>query len=815
MKNAFFKQLLPHVYAVLIMIAMLFTYFYPALQGKTIKQDDIIRHKAMSKELVDFREKYHEEALWTNAMFGGMPAFQISVLYKSNLIHELHAVIIKLFPKGLGLVFLLMFGFYLFLVSLKMNNWISLIFSVAFGFSSYFIISLAAGHNSKLAATAYMALAMSGIIMAYRKNRWLGAALTALLLSLQIGANHPQITYYMLFAVLAYAVLEFISAYKQKQLKRFVVTSAVLLVAGVLSIGPNISRLWSTYEYSKETIRGGKSELTNPDKKQGSGLDIDYAMSWSYGIAETFTLLIPDFYGGASAAPLTKKSETYQTLVQKGVPPKQAENYIKHLPLYWGDQPFTSGPVYVGAVLVFLFVLGFFVVKNNLKWWLLAVAVMGIVFAWGKNFLLLNEPMFDYFPLFNKFRSPSMWLTLTAFAVPVMAALTLHTCITRKEDINPKNLLKAFYITGGITLFFAVLGGSFFDFTAASDNRLAQQGWPVEALIADRQAMMQSAAFKSFVLITIAFGLLWFYLKNKLSSTVLTGVLALLIVGDLWMEDKKYLNKDHFVNAREYKNLFAPDAADQMILADKSLNYRVLNLTANPFTDAMTSYFHKSVGGYHGAKLIRYQDLIERQLSKNNMQVLNMLNTKYFIVPNKQNGQRTAQLNPSALGNAWFVDKITWVNNADEEMEALNDFNPRSEVIIDKRYKEQVQDNITNNGNTIKLTDYKPNHLTYETNVNSENAFAVFSEIYYEGGNKDWKTYIDGQETGHVRVNYVLRGMNIPKGKHTVEFKFIPKSYFDGEKYSLMFSIVIILFVAGGIWWSVKDKTAVTGEEII
>jgi hypothetical protein len=805
MKNINLKTFLPHIYAVLIIITVLFIYFSPVLQGKEIKQDDIIRHKAMSKELVDYREKYNEEALWTNSMFGGMPAFQISVLYKSNLIQYIHKFILKTFPKGMGIIFLLIIGFYLFLVSLKMNNWISLIFSLAFGFSTYFLISLAAGHNSKLTATAYMAVVMVGIVFAYRKNKWLGASLTALALSLQIGVNHPQITYYFLFVILAYAILEFISAYKNKLLKQFFVTSGILIVAGLISIGPNISRLWSTYEYSKETIRGGKSELTSNDKKQGSGLDLDYAMSWSYGIPETFTLLIPDFYGSASAAALDKNSETYKTLVQKGVPPKQAENYIKHLPLYWGDQPFTSGPVYVGAILVFLFVLGLFIVKNNLKWWLLSVTVIGIVFSWGKNFLLINELMFDYFPLFNKFRSPSMWLTLACFAIPVMAALTLQTIFNEKEKINQKAVLNAFYIVGGVTLFFALFGGSLFDFTAASDNNLAQQGWPVDALMADRASMMKTSAFKSFILISIAFALIWFFIKSKLSNNVLITVLALLIIGDLWMEDKKYLNEEHFINKRDYKNLFAPDAADQMILADKSLDYRVLNLTVNPFTDAMTSYFHKSVGGYHGAKLIRYQDLIERQLSKNNMQVLNMLNTKYFIVPNKQSGGRMAQMNPQALGNAWFVNTIKWVDNADEEMASLDNFNPKNEVIIDKRYKEKVNENISLNGSSIKLTDYKPNHLTYKANVTDDNAFAVFSEIYYEGGDKDWKTYIDGKEYEHIRVNYVLRGMNIPKGEHVIEFKFWPRSYFEGEKYSLLFSIIIILVVVAGIWKYKKE----------
>lgn len=536
--------------------------------------------------------------------------------------------------------------------------------------------------------------------------------------------------------------------------------------------------------------------MTVKKETTSGGLDLDYATKWSYGKMETLTLLIPNFYGGASSGELSKKSELYKAFTANGVDQNQAKNIIKQVPLYWGEQQFTSGPTYIGAIICFLFVLGLILIKGKFRTWIIAGTILSVILAWGKHSFGIYELFFDYMPMFNKFRTPAMFLTLTCLTIPLLGIYTVDRIL--KEDFNQKDikaaLLKALYITGGLTLFFALLGSSFFDFTGASDTQLEQQGWPISALQSDRASMLQMSAFRSLFFILTAFGLFWYFLKGKVKKQHVILGLGLLILVDLWMIDKDYLNADNFKTKRNYKQAFLPSQIDQQILQDTDPNYRVLNLATNTFTDAMTSYHHKSVGGYHPAKLIRYQDLIENQISKNNISVLNMLNTKYFIVRDKQN-QPLLRLNPNALGNAWFVQNIQLEANADAEMAALTNFNPATTAIIDQRYSNYIegfnaeQDSSSN----IHLIEYKPNHLTYQTTQNSEQ-FAVFSEIYYEGLGKDWQVFIDGKESEHIRVNYTLRGMRIPSGNHKVEFKFHPATFFVGEKVSLVSSILIIGF---------------------
>lgn len=678
----------------------------------------------------------------------------------------------------------------------------------AFAFSTYFIISMEAGHTGKLRAIGYMAPVMIGIFMTLRGKYLLGGALTTLFLAFSINANHFQITYYMGLMILALLLVEAYYHFKEKDLKSFAINCSVLALAGILAIGPNVSRLWTTYDYSKETMRGGSSELTDYKDSKSGGLEKDYAFSWSYGIMETFTLIIPDFYGGSSTASLDKNSNTAQELKRRGVPARQLESILGGLPLYWGDQPFTSGPVYLGAGIMFLFILSLFVLKGRIKVWLIVCTVFSIVLSWGKNFEVVNDLFFYYFPMYNKFRTPSMILSVASLTIPLAGVLALNKILQTENGIQSymPQIKKAFYVSGGITLFFALLGSAFFSFSGNTDAQLPE-GWPIDALIEDRKDMMTYSALRSFVFISICFGLLWAYSKNKVSQKIFIGALVLSIGVDLWMVDKEYLNESHLVKRRARDDFYKDTQADKVILQDKDPNYRVFNLTVNPFTDAMTSFHHMSIGGYHGAKLIRYQDMIDRHLSKNNNNVLDMLNTRYYIVPNRQTNQVEVKGNPNALGNAWFIDNVLWAKNADEEIELLNDFDPANQVVIDERFRSSLSnDQFENDNSSIELAQYQPNKLIYKANVNDGGQFAVFSEIYYEGTDHDWKSYIDDKPVDHIRVNYILRGMNIPEGQHTIEFKFEPVSYFVGEKISLASSIVVLLLVISGIVYEMRNS---------
>ncbi|GAB4253687.1 MAG: YfhO family protein [Vicingaceae bacterium] len=798
--NAFQDALKKHGISFLIILIAIVLYFYPAFTGKELIQDDITRSMATSKEIRDYREATGEEPLWTNAQFSGMPAYQMNTEYPNNWLINFEKIK-RIFPSQTGLFVVLALGFYFLLITLKIDHRVAIVGTIALTFSTFFIISFAAGHNSKLRAIGYIAPVIAGVLMALNGKKLLGFALTALFFGLSLNANHFQISYYTAILIGIIGLVYLYYSFKEKTVKHLVIRGVILSVALGLAVGPNISRIWTTTAYAKETIRGGKSELTS-DKKQTTGLDWEYAMSWSYSKFESFTLLIPNIMGGSSTGSLDENSETFKALTQRGVPRAQAKQYIEHLPLYFGEQPFTSGPTYVGAIICFLFVLGMFIVKGPIKWWIFWGTLIALILAWGKHFFL-NEYIFNYLPFYNKFRAPSMTLTLVCITMPLMAVLALNEILKNPKNENLKKpLLYAAGITGGLCLLFLMFAGGI-DVVSANDINLEKQGWPVDALQQDRIGLIRSSALKSLVLIIAAFGLIWMFMQDKLKQTTLIAIIGVLIFGDLWVEDKKYLGNDLFKSPRQKNNIYAPTAADNQILQDKDLYYRVYNLSVNPFTDALTSYHHKSIGGYHAVKLQRYQDLIERQLSKNNEKVLNMLNAKYFILPDKQNGGTYAQQNPNALGNAWFVKNIKWVKNADEEMDGLNSFNPKEEVLIDERYKEKVNTKIGANGN-IKLTSYKPNELIYKASVADENVLAVFSEIYYEGGHKDWKSYIDGKEKEHFRVNYLLRGMNIPKGEHEIKFVFHPKSYYDGEKYSLTFSILILLVVIGSIGWELK-----------
>ena len=672
---------------------------------------------------------------------------------------------------------------------------------------------LEAGHNTKSLAIAYIPLVLAGLLYAFRRGSrhlWLGAALFAFGLTMHIRANHLQITYYLLLLVLVFGAVELVYAIKEKALAAFLKTTAVLAVAAILAAGVSFGRLYTTIEYGKYSIRG-KSELkeANSGDKKSAGLDRDYAFGWSYGVGETMTLLIPNFYGGASQGALDENSETAREFARLGVPPAQMQELLGALPLYWGDQPGTSGPVYVGAIICFLFVLGLLMADKRLRIWLLIATVLSVVLAWGKNFEAFNYFMFDHFPGYNKFRAVSMALVIAQIAMPLLAIFALYRFLQQPGDRKAaeKKLLLAAGITGGLCLLVVVLAGMA-SFVGAADAQLEQMQWPVRALRADRESMMRSDAFRSLVFILLAAGVLYFYLKQKLSATTATVVAGLLILVDLWAVDKRYLSNDDF-QKRLVETHFQPSAADQLILQDKDLSYRVINL-ANPFNDARTSYFHKSIGGYHGAKLRRYQDVIDKHISQNNLEVLNMLNTRYFITTDPQ---QPVQRNQQALGNAWFVEKLIPVNTPDEELAALTTLHPASEAVVDVTRFPLKDKTFPATGSQIRLTAYAPNHLQYEMNAPAD-GFVVFSEIYYQDG---WNAYLDGKPVDHIRVNYILRGMPVPAGKHKIEFKFEPREYVIGNTVTLISSILMLGIVFGGIFYAFRTaapRETVTKEPV-
>ncbi|MCF8368135.1 MAG: YfhO family protein [Bacteroidales bacterium] len=806
MKNIQFKKLLPFVVAVLIFLGLTMAYFSPLFEGKVLRQDDIIRHKGMAKEIVDFREATGQEALWTNSMFSGMPAYQISVQYKKNLVQYIDSLLRLGLPRPADMVFLYMIGFFILLVALGVNPWLSIAGAIIYGFSSYFFIILEAGHNSKAHAIGYMAPALAGIILTYRGKYLLGGVITLLFMALQIRAGHPQMTYYLMMLVLVLGILELYEAVKSKHYLHFSKATGILFVAVLIALLTNITNLWATWEYGKYTIRG-KSELTSEKENRTSGLDKDYATQWSYGIAETGTLLIPNFHGGASQAKLSESSHVYDALIQNNIPPKQAKEYIKAMPTYWGTQPFTSGPVYVGAIVVFMFVFGLFAIKGRFKWWLLLATLLSIMLAWGKNFPLLTNLFLDYFPGYNKFRAVSMTLVIAEVAMPILAFVALNEIF--KSSIDKKSILKnltyALYIVGGFCLIFALLPGIFFDFTSPNDIQYKQgyPEWLLDAIILDRGKLMRLDALRSLSFILITAGGIWAYVSGKLKKSYLLALIILIAVIDMWPVDRRYVDESDFIKKSSMEKPFTKSLADEFILKDTDPNYRVLNVMSDPFKDAQTSYFHKSIGGYHGAKLRRYQELYDHHVGAGfNMEILNMLNTKYFIQPGKDK-KPVAVPNMEALGNAWFVNDYLLVDNADEELEKVGEIKPADVAVIDKRFKSFIENYTPGRDSTgqIKLIEYAPNKLVYQSNT-TKDQLTVFSEIYYEKG---WNAYVDGELIPHFRVDYVLRGMILPAGKHMVEFKFEPKVYYVGEKISLASSLLLILMVLGYVAFEVRN----------
>ncbi len=807
-----FRNIYINLGIILFFIVLAYAYMFPLLEGKALRMDDVEHYRGMSKELVDYREQTGEEAVWTNSMFSGMPGYLISVNYPGNLGRKLSVFIRKTFSTA-SFIILYLVGFYILLSSLKINRWLCVAGAVAFAFSSYFLIIIGAGHMTKANAIAWLAPTIGGVLLAFRGKPLAGGLLFAAALSMELLSGHLQITYYGIIILVILGITELVFATREKMLPLFFKALLFLFAGAVLAVGMNFSRLYTTWEYSKDTIRGA-TELTSDSENRTSGLDKDYVVQWSYGIDETLTLLIPNFKGGGSQIHPGIRSESFQILQQQGVQnPRQT---IQAVSMYHGDQPGTSGPVYAGAIVIFLFVLGIFVVRGRMKWWLVSATLVSIVLSWGSNVMWLTGFLLDYLPLYNKFRAPSMTLVIAEFTIPLLGIIALNEILTGRVDkkIWLHGFKWAIIITGGLSLLLAVFPGISGNFTNAYDS-MRFPDWLMPGVVADRKNMLRTDAFRSFLFIAITAGLIYLWHIKKLRTTPLIALISVLILVDLWSVDKRYLNSDSFISKRQAEIPFPETVSDRAILADNDLYYRVLPLQ-NPFQDARTSYYHKNVGGYHAAKLRRYQELIEHHLQPEIQQmvasiqasstldavdsvfmelpVINMLNTRYIIYDLNSAPIR----NPHPLGNAWFVPDFKIVGNADDEILAMKNFNPSETAIVDQRFISHIHEvNLTKEtGGKIELTEYQPNYLKYEYSASSAR-FTVFSDIYY---NKGWNAYIDGEPVSHFRVNYVLRALIVPEGKHTIEFKFEPKSYYTGNKISLASSLLLVLATLGYVF---------------
>lgn len=819
-----FKKILPHILIVVGFIVLALAYNNPVLSGKVLLQNDAVQGAGAASEIVKFREETGEWSWWTNSMFGGMPSFLIGNNYPYSIFAKIGNVMNPL-PGGTpNLFFWCLLGSYLFFVSLKTDKWLAVLGAIGYTFATLNILWIEAGHVSKVYALAFSPMMLAGVIQVFRGSYWLGGVIFALGLGLETNANHPQINYYTAISIGILVLFEIYQAVKAKTTKSLLIGFMVLGIAGGLALATNTSRLWSLYQYSKESIRG-KSDLTPKNAiKNTNGLDKDYAFSGSMGVAESFTLLIPKFAGGSSRGELDTKSKTFETLIANGVPDENARQLVQQLPTYWGDQPIMTGSIYGGAILLFLFVLGLFVSDNKYKIPFAVITGFFYILALGSNFSAINDLMYSYFPMYNKFRDVKMILSVWQLFMVAVGVLGIKAIIDKELTFSDlkKPLTISLGLTAGLSIIFALMPTLFIDFVASSDKELSTNltqafgnqevaNTVINSIRVDRASLLTADAWRSTILIIISAAFIWLFSTKKIKGQVLMIALAALVLVDLFAVDKRYLNKEDFKpKVTSTEDIFQPTTADSEILKDKDPNFRVLNTTTSFTQDARDSYFHKSIGGYHGAKLKRTQELIENVMTKDgkyNMTIFNMLNTKYFITQG-QDGSLVAQQNPEALGNAWFVGSTKIVKNADEEIKALENFNPRQVAFIDARYEEFLKGKslIQDTTAAIKLTEYKPNHLTYESDSKSEQV-AVFSEIYYRG-NEDWKSYVDGKEMPHFRADYVLRAMVIPAGKHKVEFKFEPQSIAVGFKIDLAASILLGLGLFGAIFFEWKKSKA-------
>ena len=827
------KKCLPDVLAVLLFAVLAFAYFFPAdIEGRILYRHDASAGRGAGQEGIEYLQKTGERSRWTNALFGGMPTYQMAPSYGStDLLTKVVNAYHLWLPENVWYVFAYLLGFYILLRAFDFRQHLAVLGSIIWAFSTYFLIIIAAGHIWKVWALAYLPPMIAGVVLAYRGKYLWGLLLTAVFTAFEINANHVQMTYYYLFIILAMVIAWLVEAVREKQLARFFKATAVCLVGAAIGVCINLSNLYHTWQYSKESMRG-KSELVkqNSSNQTSSGLERDYITQWSYGIGETWTLLIPNTKGGASM-PLSQ-SETAM---------KHAENdflpIYQQIGQYWGEQPGTSGPVYVGAFVMMLFILGLFIVKGPMKWALLAATILSILLSWGKNFMGFTDFFIDYVPMYAKFRTVASILVIAEFTIPLLAMLALKELLSgeiKKEKLKVP-LIASFVLTGGIAMLFSLMPSMFFDSFISTSEMHAIQSLPAEyiqPLVANltemRQAVFTADSWRSFYIILAGTGVLLAFIYGKLKKEYAIGIIVVLCLVDLWTVNKRYLNDEMFVPKSEREAPQQKTQTDELILRDQNLDYRVLNLASNTFNENETSYYHKSVGGYHAAKLRRYQEMIEAYINPE-MQalfkgvseaggdmtqlngdsicpVLNMLNTRYFILP-LQGGQTVPIQNPYAYGNAWFVDKLNYVNNANEEIAAVGKLDLRHQAVADAKFKEQLGEAaVQDTASVVTITSYEPNRLTYDVN-SGKGGVLVFSEIYYPG----WEAKVDGQPVELGRVDYILRALNVQPGKHQVELSFFPKSVNLTETIAYIAYVLLILLVAAGVfleWKRRKTETA-------
>lgn len=840
-----YKKILPYLIAVLSFIVIAYMFTPQVFSGKVVNQGDIASWRGMANEIISYNEANPDKdpALWTNSMFSGMPATTISVVYDGDFTDYLYKILfVGQRPPSYLLISLI--GSFLLFLAFGVNVWLSIIGAIAISFCSYNMQIIQVGHNSKMVAIAFMPWVLAAVVYAYRKKALLGALLFAFALSFQIKANHPQITYYLAIIIAGYAIALLYTSIKDKYFLKFLRTSVYLLIAGALGIATNINHLWPTYEYSKYTMRGG-SELAKEKGTEQKGLEIAYATQWSYSLEETPNLLIPNYNGGATAGELSKNSESYKVL-QSGF--QGADQIIKQMPLYWGPQPFTAGPMYLGAISIFLFILGLILLRGATKWWIASVSLLALLLSWGSNFLPVTEFFFNYIPLYNKFRTVSMVLVILQITIPLLAFLTVDKLLKGEYDQKKvkTGLIISLAITAGFSLIMAILPSLAGTFTGASDTQLPEQ--LRGALVQDRQSLLSADAFRSLVFILLAGAALWFTIMGKLKKEYMFAILGVLIIADMWSVDKRYLNESHFVKNRDFEQQYSKRPVDEMILQDKDPNYRVLDLSISTFNDAHVSYHHKTIGGYSPAKLQRYQDLIDnyiipemQQIGKDltgiktmeeaqakfgNYPILNMLNTRYIVI----GAQNPPLVNHNALGNGWFVNEVKVAGNVTEEIAGIGAMDLSRSAVVSKEFETAVagipaasvatpvpvssdtligasqtsliKDTVSSPAEFIKLTYYSPNELSYEYTALTEK-LAVFSEVYYPKG---WTAYIDGQPAEIINADFILRALKVPAGSHKVEFKYKPESFTKGAMYSGIASGLLILLLLAGIGGEIYNK---------
>ncbi|WP_372756447.1 YfhO family protein [Mariniflexile sp.] len=799
------KKALPHVIILVGFVIISLAYFNPVLQGKQIFQSDIMQYIGMSKQQNDFREATGEETYWTNSAFSGMPTYQLGAKYPHNYIKKLDSVL-RFLPRPADYLFLYLLGFYVLLLVLKVDFKLAVLGALAFGFSTYLIIILGVGHNSKAHAIAYMPLVLSGILLTFQKRYIAGFLLTVVAMGLELVANHFQMTYYLMLLVFVLGIAYLVDAYKKKELPHFFKTIGILALAVVLAIGLNATNVLATQEYVKESTRG-KSDLTiNPDgspKEVSSGLDRDYITQFSYGFAETFNLFIPRFMGGGNGEDVGKDSATYEAFRKLGATTTQAAQEAKRAPMYWGDQPIVEAPAYIGAVVLFLFVFALFLVKGRLKWWLVGGAVLSLLLSYGKNLGFLTDFFIDYVPMYNKFRAVTSIQVILELCIPVLAIFGLVRLFNNfeKKEEKLKALKYSAIITGGLALIFLLFKSSLFDFVGVNDGFYRQNYGEafVDALKEDRKSIFTTDTLRTLVLVLLSGGIIFMFLNDKLKEKWVIILFGVLILFDLVGVDRRYVNNDDFVSAVQVNKPFEKTEVDSYILQDEGY-YRVFDLVGGA---AKPSYYHNSVHGYNAAELKRYSELFDFYVAKNNINVLSMLNTKYIIAQD-QEGNLFPYENDQANGHAWFVKELKGVASANEEIKALDSLDNKNKAVFNSSIYKNLKTNYTVDSlASIKLVYYKPNYLKYESD-NSNNGFVVFSEIYYGNG---WKTFIDGKETSHMRVNYTLRGMEVPAGTHTIEFKFDPDVVKTGSRIALASSVLFGLLLLGGLYYELKKKT--------